>query len=849
MQSSGGQEPDKIPYLHHMRWITALLLLITCQIQAQKKTATVNGIVVDENDKPLQKVSIIILGKQTGTFSNDSGRFTILLPAERAVALVFSYAGYSDQQKNFLLSPGEKEEITVTMKRIGKTLETVVVADDRDRKEAGLIKINPKNALTLPSTTGGVEALIKTYVGSNNELTSQYNVRGGSYDENLIYINDFEVFRPYLVSSGQQEGLSLINPALVRNVSFYTGGFQAKYGDKMSSVLDIQYKKPVKFSGSVYAGLLEQGLHFEGVTAKGRLSYIIGARNRSNRNLLSSQPVQGAYIPSSSDIQALLSYRLNQKWQIELLGIRSATSFRFFPESVQKTSSVFSPLYSASIGLDIFFEGQERDRYSSTLAGLSIIQQPSDKLRLKWMMSYFNNNEQENFDIAGAYLFGDRDTDNSSSTFGQIINPLGAGYYQQYARNKLDISTWNAGHKGSLETGKHFLQWGQQVELTRITDVLKQFEYQDSAGYSLPYNPTSLALFQSLNSRANLDILRLSGYVQDNLNLSGKKADISIQAGIRYQYNDLNREWLISPRIQASISPRWKRDWVFRAAAGIYNQPPFYRELRRPDGSLNTAILAQKSFQAVAGADYRFKGPGNRPFRLSTEAYFKHMTDVVPYDIDNVKIRYLGSNNARAYAAGIECRLFGELVKDAESWLSIGLMQTKENLANDFYTEYRNAAGEIITPNTDDQVVADSSQYSIGFLRRPTDRRVTVGLYLEDYLPTNKNFKVHLNMLYGTNMPYNIPNSTRYRNALIIEPYIRIDMGFSVLLLTEQSARRSHSPFRNFDNIWLSFEVFNLINRQNTISYQLIKDFSNSTYAIPNRLTPRLVNLKLLAKF
>lgn len=837
-------------------FIRSLFLLLICctsgwpiTVQAQSKYAFITGKILDENENPVAAVSIRILGKPTGLASSDSGTFRMRVPAEKSLALLFSHTGYSDQQKNFYLSAGETEFVVIRLKKAGKTLEAVVVTDEKDRKEAGLIRVNPKYALTLPSTTGGVEALIKTYVGSNNELTSQYNVRGGNYDENLVYINDYEIFRPYLVSNGQQEGLSLINPALVRNVNFYTGGFQSKYGDKMSSVLDIQYKKPTGFAGSAYISLLEQGIHLEGQSGKQRFTYLIGLRNKSNRNLLSSQPTQGAYIPSASDMQALLGFRLNPHWQVEALFIRSVSSFTYYPESVKKTAAVFSPLYSNSLGLDIFFEGQEKDRYSSTLTGISFIHQPTSKLKMKWMASRFANAERENYDIGGAYLFGNRDMDNNSSTFGDIVNPLGAGYNQQYARNKLNITVWNASHKGSYESGKHVFQWGQTVELANISDRLQQFEYRDSAGYSLPYQPGNLNMYNARYGVTEMDIRKFSGYVQDNLQWAGSKHLVTLQAGVRYFYSDLNKEWIISPRIQTSWKPTWKRDVVFRLAAGFYAQPPFYRELRLLDGSLNTSLIAQKSQQVVAGMDYRFKGLGSRPFRLSMEAYYKNITDVIPYDVDNVRIQYLGSNNAKAFATGIEFRLFGELVKDAESWLSIGLMRTKENLSDDRYYEYKNAAGEIITPSTTDQVVTDSVQRDIGFLRRPSDRLLTIGLYLEDYLATNKNFKVHLNMIYGSNMPYNIPGNPRYRNGLIIDPYIRVDIGFSALLLSEKNNRRSHSPFRKFDNIWASFEVFNLIDRQNTISYQLIKDFSNATYAIPNRLTPRLVNLKLLARF
>ena len=847
---SGGEYNIKIFYLHVMRNLVFLILLtLSITASAQKRTAWVSGKLTGENEEPLPRATVTILGKATGFLTNDSGFFRIKVPAESAFALVFTHAGYNEAQKNFFMSEGEEEKISLRMQPGRLTLETVVVTDDKERKEIGLTRINPKNALTIPSTTGGVESLIKILVGSNNELSSQYSVRGGNYDENLIYINDFEIFRPYLVRSGQQEGLSFINPELARNVSFYTGGFQARYGDKMSSVLDIQYKKPKAFAGSAYVSLLEQGLHLEGSSRNGKLTYLAGIRNRSNQNLLSSQETTGAYIPSSSDIQTFITWQLSEKLQMEFLGNLSVTSFSLIPESVKKTSSVFSPFFTQNLGLDVLFDGQEKDGYKTNLAGLSLLHTVNKRLKLKWMLSRFENKEKENFDIAGSYLFGERDFDNTSSTFGQIVNPLGAGYYQNYGRNQLDIVVYNAGVKGSVDKGKHFIQFGTSIEQTNINDHLREWEYQDSAGYSLPYNPARLNLFSVLQSNADLSIQKFSGYVQDNLRLGDSARGFSLQAGIRYNYNSLNKEFLVSPRAQLSWKPKWKKDVLLKLAAGIYDQPPFYRELRKYDGTLNTGVKAQKSYQFVAGMDYNFIGSGNRPFRLAMEAYYKSISDVDVYDIDNVKIRYVGNNDARAYATGIEARLFGELVKDAESWLSVGIMESRENLNNDFYYQYKNAAGEIINAKSRDKVPVDSIRNEVGWLRRPTDRLITVGLYMEDYLPTNKNFKVFLNLLYGSNMSYNIPNSVKYRNALIIEPYIRADIGFSAQLLSERSVRRSHSPFRGFQNIWASFEVFNLIDRLNTISYQLIKDFANNIYSIPNRLTPRLVNFKIVARF
>ena len=816
---------------------------------AQKSTAIISGRVLNEEDRPLAHVTVQILGQEKFTTTNDSGSFSISVAANKALALVFSYTGYSNVQKNFYVSSDEKENITVKMQPLSKQLQDVIVKDDKQRQQAGLINIDATRALVNPSPISGIESLIKIFVGSNNELTSQYSVRGGSYDENLIYVNDFEVYRPFLVRSGQQEGLSFINPELTGNVKFYNGGFQAKYGDKMSSVLDVTYNKPASNGGSVYLGLLEQGLHLEGISKDKRVSYLIGMRNRSNRNLLSSQSTKGNYIPSSSDAQALIDFAVNNKLKLEAFGNLSGTKFTLFPEEARLTSSVFSPIYTGSVGLDIFYEGSEKSSYSTNFIGLSAIHQPNKKLTLKWMLGYFNDDEEENIDEAGTYLFGERKFDDNNNGVGEITNPLGAGVYQNYARNKLNIDVYNASHKGSYNAGKHFIQWGNSIEEQKVNDILKEWEYQDSAGYSLPYNSSTLALFSSVNSKSNLNITRFSGYLQDNIQFRDS-SDFTLQAGVRYNYNTLNKEFLLSPRIGFSFKPKnWQKDVVIRGSAGVYNQPPFYREMRRYDGSLNTNVKAQKSMQASVGFDYNLIMFG-RPGRITTEAYYKNMWDVIPYDVDNVRLRYYGENNAKAYAAGLETRIVAEFVKDAESWVSLGFMRTRENLNNDYYTNYYNAAGELITAQTTDKTVADSSVNTIGYLRRPNDRFITFGLFFQDYLSTNKNFKVYFNLLYGSNLPYNIPGSTRYRNALIIDPYIRADIGFSALLLdADKTKRRSHSPFMGFDDIWASFELFNMIDRANTISFQLVKDFDNNTYALPNRLTPRLINFKIAARW
>src|SRR5665213_1054028 len=686
--------------------VFTFLLFSTLTSFSQKKSAYVSGKVIDENEDPVPGVTITILGKQNGIISSDSGVFRLQVPSEKAFALVFIHSGFNEEQKKYYLSPGEEEYITVRLIRSNKTLQTVIISPDKERKETGLIKINPKNSEMLPSATGGVEGLIKTLVGSNNELTSQYSVRGGNYDENLVYINDFEIYRPYLVTNGNQEGLSFINPELVKNIDFYTGGFQAKYGDKISSVLDIQYKKPVSFGGSVYVSLLEQGLHLEGLSKNKKLSWLFGVRSKTNRNLLSSQETKGNYIPSAADLQTYITYKISEKLQLEVLGIISGSKFTLIPESAQKSTAVFSPLFTANIGLDIFFDGQEKDSYNSNLIGVSLVQYLNKKVKLKWMFSRYGDIENENMDITGAYLFGERSFDKTQPDFGKITNPLGAGVFQNYARNSLNIAVYNISHKGTYNLGKHFLQWGLSFDYSIINDHLNQWEYQDSAGYSLPFNPNQLNLSSVLKSHANLNFDKYTGYIQDNINLSHGVNEVALEAGARFNYDALNNEFLISPRAQISYKPDWNRDIIFKASAGVYDQPPFYREMRRPDGTINTNLKSQKSLQYVAGLDYNLSN-ANRPMRFTAEAYYKSLTDVDPYDINNLQITYFGENDARAYAAGIETRLFTELVKGAESWFSLSISRTEENINNDFYYAYKNAQGEVINSNTTNQVVTD----------------------------------------------------------------------------------------------------------------------------------------------
>jgi hypothetical protein len=585
---------------------------------------------------------------------------------------------------------------------------------------------------------------------------------------------------------------------------------------------------------------LEQGLELEGTSKNKKFSYIIGARNRSFTNLLSSQETKGDYIPSSADAQGLFTYQFNYKNSLELFTVYSQTSFNLIPSSAQLSTAVFSPYFSANLGLDIFFSGQEKDKYKTGLVGLTWNQQINTNLKLKWMISSFSDNESQNYDITGEYLFGERDFDKTSTEFGKIVNPLGIGSNQNFARDNLNIHLYSFAHKGYLNKGNQYLQWGVSAELQTIKDQLHEWSYEDSVGYALPLIPGSLDLSNVVNGNNSLHIGRFTGFLQDNISFKNNPA-FTLQAGARVNYNTFTHQYLVSPRMGVSWKPKnGKHDIIYKAALGIYDQPPFYRELRAPDGTINPAVRAQQSLQATVGFDINFH-QNDKPFRLSVEAYYKDLWNVNPYNINNVSIQYFATNNAKAYAVGVEGRLFANLVKDAESWVSIGIMQTKEKIDGASYYNY--TIDSLNKP-------LDSTLVQQGWIRRPTDRLFTLGMFIQDYLSTNKNFKVYLNVIYGSNLPYSVPGSVKYRNALIIEPYIRADLGFSALLLdNDKSNRRSHNPFRKLDNIWATLEIFNVIDRENTISYLFVKDFSNVTYAMPQRLTPRLINLKLVTRF
>lgn len=815
----------------------ALLLFVVLSpffALAQASEATITGKVLDSDQQPIELATVTIKGLARGVRTNAKGEFSLSIPADRNVILVFSYIGYNTKYITKRLKANQMARIVVSLERYSTVIKDIKIDDKKEkRREAGNIVIDPNKARLLPTPINGIESLLKFFVGSNNETTSQYNVRGGNYDENLVYINDFEVYRPFLVRSGQQEGLSIINPDLTAGVSFSTGGFQSKYGDKMSSVLDITYKRPTEFAGSVQLSLLGVNAHLEGTGLNGKLSYLIGARQKSNQYFLQSQQTQGIYNPTFTDIQTFANYKFNNKWQMDLFLNYARNRFDFQPESSTQSFGLINQAFQ----LRMFYNGAETDKFDSRFGGISFTNTPNNRLSLKFLASGFQTQEQETYDIQGEYLLGEIETDLGKDNFGQLKYAIGTGQIHTYARNYLNINVGDIGHKGSYDAGKHFIQWGANAKVVYIDDKLNEWERRDSAGYSQPFSDSALYMFRRYKTTQAFSYQQLSAFVQDNVAFDSGRAVIT--GGIRFNYNTLNGELLASPRLQFSYNPRsWKNDVIFRAATGLYSQPPFYREMRDLEGNVNKDLKAQKSLHAVAGFDYNFKGISGRPFKLTTELYYKKMWDLVPYEFDNVRIRYFGENASVGYAYGAEFRLFGDIVPGAESWVSLGLMKSGEDIIND-RIDFQDVNG------------ADSATVYPGYIPRPTDSRINFGLFFSDYLPRNENFKVNLSGLYGTGLPFGPPDANRFGDTLRIPSYKRVDIGFSALLLDGEKKERPHySFFRNFKSVWLSMEVFNLLGIRNTLSYLWIQDqTSGRTYAVPNRLTARLLNARMIVEF
>jgi hypothetical protein len=825
-----------------------------------QQTATVLGKITDaSNEQPVELVTVFIKGTNTAVSTDEKGNFALKVPADQRLTLGFRRVAYKDHSADLIpLNPGARFVLDIALAPSQSNLEVVI--SERRLDEAGMIKEkNIKDLRLLPSTTGNLESVLPhialgTNTGTGGELSSQYQVRGGNYDENLVYVNDFEIYRPQLIRAGQQEGLTFPNLDLVRDLSFSSGGFQAKYGDKLSSVLDVKYKRPDSLRASASASLLGASAHIEGIVKPKKDSYrafryLAGARYKTTRLLLGSLDVKGQYQPDFTDIQTYMTYDINHDWQVGVIGNFNRSVYRFQPESLVRAFG----LIDYALQIRTAFEGQEVDDFTQAMGGVSLTFLPERKhnpLYHKFLASTWRSQENERFDISGSYILGELDSNLGSDNFGQIVNILGTGTQQTWVRNYLTVDVRNAEYRGGIEIQKdkpeeglvrsHFFQWQAKYQNEQIADKINEWERLDSALYSLPFDTNNLFVRRVLKTRNGLQSNRISGFFQDTWTWRKDGVrELQVIAGLRGQYWDLNKEGFVTPRAQLLYKPlNTQKDVSFRLASGLYYQPAFYRELRAPNGIVNPNVLAQKSAHILGGFTYDFLWGKQRPvkMRLITEIYYKKMWDLVSYDLDNVRVRYSGKNDSRGYATGLDVRLNGEFVKGAESWINLSFLRTREHLYGVQHKERK---------------VGQKEGTNVADVPRPTDRLMNLSMFFQDYLPKNKNLRMHLNLTVGSGLPFGIPDKNiKYRNTYRFKPYHRVDIGFGFQLWkSEWLARHPHHILRFTRNTWASLEVFNLLQVSNEASNLWIKTITNTQYAIPNYLTGRRINFRIRMDF
>ena len=807
------------------------LLFFCCQLSFAQN-ARIKGVILSENGEAISEVNVTAADKST--ISNGNGFYQLVVPANKKIQVIFTHVTLKKYTVSLELKPNEDYEFNPQLSDKAESLGEVTVTAGNRKRIQGITVIDPEVIRKIPGANAGIENIIKTLpcVNSNNELSTQYSVRGGNYDENLVYVNEVEIYRPFLIRSGQQEGLSFTNTDLVQNVDFSAGGFQAKYGDKLSSVLDINYRKPSRFGLATEASFLGGSVAVDAVSKNKKWSGLAGIRYRDNSLLVNSQETSTNFRPTFADVQTNINFTPSAKWQFSFLGNVAQNKYNYQP-LIRQTN--FGTL-SDPIALLIFYEGQEKDKYETYFGALKTTFNASDNFTLKLIGSAYHTLEQEYFDIDAAYALGEIDSNIGSETFGDVTYSRAIGSQLNHARNDLDALIVNAEVKGFHDINKHQIEWGFKYTREDIRDRIIEWEVIDSAGFSLnprnfipannqPYTAYVGPLVPYNNVRAKnfININRFSGYAQWSLKSKLGSSEVSYNAGVRMHQWQVTgastagiAQTVVSPRAQFSIKPDWDRDMIFRVSGGYYYQPPFYRELRDSLGVVHPNVKAQKSIHFVLSNDYSFK-MWNRPFKMVTEAYYKSLTDVNPYTLENVRIRYAASNTAVAFAQGLDVRLNGEFVPGTESWLSFGYLKTEENIDNR------------------------------GYISRPTDQRLKFGILFQDYMPNIPSVKVYLNIVYNTGLPGGSPSYAdpyQYQNRL--RDYRRADVGFSYVLTEKNNQRPEGHWLKKFKDCALGFEIFNMFNNQNAITNTWVRDvYTKSQYAVPNYLTTRVFNLKL----
>ena len=814
--------------LKSIRFILFFVLISSFSF-AQK--ARIKGIVLNENNEPIENVSVS--SPTSNTVTNSNGFYILEIDANSEITIIYSSETLKKSTYKVKLKPNEDFEWNPILGTITETIETVVISG-KNRKINGATAVSPVIIRRIPGANAGVENLIKTLPGvySNNELSTSYAVRGGNYDENLVYVNEIEVYRPFLVRSGQQEGLSFTNTDLVQNIDFYAGGFQAKYGDKLSSVLDIAYRTPKSFHAGLEASLLGGSIFAEGVSKNQKWSNITGVRYRNNSLLVKSQETETNYKPSFLDVQSLFNFNLNTKWNFSFLGNIAQNNYNYQPTTRQTNFGTISE----PIALLIQYEGQEKDKYTTFFGAIKSVYEPNKNNKYKYISSAYHTVEEEYYDILAQYRLGEVDANIGSETFGDVVFSRGIGSQLNHARNNLDALIVTNEVKGNHKLNdNNGVEWSFKHNFENIRDRVVEWEVIDSAGFSLPnplleyvndqpYNPYygPLAPYQNVRAKNNTTINRLSAYL--NWNHEGRLGEHTyyVNAGVRGQSwivsnNGISgdNQFTFSPRAQFILKPKWEKEMIFRFSVGVYNQPPFYRELRANDGSVNPNVKDQKSIHFVLGHDYSFK-MWERPFKLVSEAYYKTINDVNTYTIDNVRIRYRANNDATAYVYGIDGRLNGEFVPGVESWFTFGYLKTEEN------------------------------QNGRGNIARPTDQRLKFAILFQDYMPNIPSLKMYLNLVYNTGLPGGSPAyADAYDYQSRLNDYRRADAGFSYVF--KDAKLGAHRKWlANFSEFSLGFEIYNMFNNQNSITNTWVRDvYTKTQYGVPNYLTTRTFNLKL----